>query len=120
MASEDSEFMHVISRGHVMAGPGRKRIPKKFLCIQMLLIFCFVFCFTSAFSQMNLSTDIKRVTFTDGTIVQGQVVQMNVETITIWTSGDSIIVRKFAEVEKLENIPTSVTVPRLEVTPSKK
>ncbi len=93
-------------------------IQKKLLCVQILIIACFVFCCTGAFSQVNLSTDIKRVTFTDGTIVQGQVVQMNVETITIWTVDDSIVVRKFDEVEKLENIPTSVTGPRLEVTPS--
>jgi len=67
---------------------------------------------------MNLSIDIKKVTFTDGTIVQGQVVQMNVDSITIWTVDDSIVVRKFADVERLENIPTSVSAPQSEVTPS--
>ena len=99
-----------------MAGPGRKGIPTKILYIQILLIVCFVFCCTSAFSQINLSINIKRVTFTDGTIVQGQVVQMNIDTITIWTIDDNIIVRKFEDVEKLENIATSG--PQLEETPA--
>ena len=103
-----------------MADPGRKGIPTKFLYVQILLIVCFVFCCTSAFSQINLSINIKRVTFTDGTIVQGQVVQMNIDTITIWTIDDNIIVRKFADVDKLENIPTSVSAPHSEVRPSNK
>ena len=101
-----------------MTGRGRKVLSTKFLYVQILIIVCFVFCYTGAFSQVNLSIDIKRVTFADGTIVQGQVVQMNVDTITIWTVDDSIVVRKFAEVEKLENIPTWVVSPKSEVTPS--
>ena len=90
-----------------MTGRGRKVLSTKFLYVQILIIVCFVFCYTGAFSQVNLSTDIKRVTFADGTIVQGQVVQMNVDTITIWTVDDSIVVRKFADVEKMENIASS-------------
>jgi hypothetical protein len=39
------------------------------------------------------------VMFTDGTVIQGQVVQMNIDTITIWTSDDDIIVRKFDDEE---------------------
>ncbi len=97
-----------------MVGPGRKRIPTKFLYIQLLLIVCFVFCYSSAFSQMNQSIDIKRVTFKDGTIVQGQVVQMSIETITIWTSDDSIVVRKFDDVDKMENMSSSGSNPQLE------
>ncbi len=100
-----------------MAGPGRKRIPTKFLYIQILLVVCFVFCYSSAFSQVNQSIDIKRVTFKDGTIVQGQVVQMSVDTITIWTSDDSIVVRKFDDVEKIENIASSGSNPQLDGHP---
>ncbi len=63
---------------------------------------------------MNQSIDIKRVTFKDGTIVQGQVVQMSIETITIWTSDDSIVVRKFDDVDKMENMSSSGSNPQLE------
>ncbi len=57
--------------------------------------------FTSAFSQTDAIQDIKTVIFRDGTAIQGQVVQMNIDTITIWTPDDDIIIRKFDDVEKL-------------------
>jgi hypothetical protein len=60
------------------------------------------------------------VMFTDGTVIQGQVVQMNIDTITIWTSDDDIIVRKFDDVEKLVkgNSAPSRSNTQLDQTPS--
>jgi hypothetical protein len=111
--------LFIISNGgRIMTGPGRNVIPTKFLYVQILIIVCFVFCYTSAFSQIDQNINIKKVTFTDGTSVQGQVVQMSIDTITIWTFDDSIIIRKFYDVEKLENIPTWGSGPQLEGTPS--
>ena len=83
-----------------MTDLGRNVVSTK-LFIQILLIVCFIFCFTNAFSQTDRYIDIKTVIFRDGTIISGQVVQMNIDTITIWTPDDDIIVRKFDDVEKL-------------------
>jgi hypothetical protein len=66
----------------------------------ILFIACFIFCHANAFSQTDRDKDIRIVIFKDGTVIQGQVVQMNIDTITIWTPDDNIIVRKFADVEK--------------------
>jgi len=71
--------------------------------VQILIVVLTIFSFTSAsaFSQTNKIDDIATVAFRDGTIIQGHVVQMNVDTITIWTPDDDIIIREFNDVERI-------------------
>jgi hypothetical protein len=89
-------------------------------CAFILLIACLVFCYANAFTQTDRDQDIKMVIFKDGTVIQGHVVQMNIDTITIWTPDDNIIVRKFDDVEKFvnEDINPSRKSPQLDRTPS--
>jgi hypothetical protein len=84
-----------------MTDPGRNVLSTKYI-VQILFIVFTIFCFTNAFSQTDQSKDIRTVVFRDGTIIQGQVVQMNIDTITIWTPSDDIIIRKFDDIESLE------------------
>lgn len=82
-----------------MTKPRRYTVSTTYI-VQLLCILFIILFFTSAHSQTDLSKDINTVIFKDGSIVQGQVVQMNTETITIWTPYDDIIIRKFDEVER--------------------
>lgn len=83
-----------------MTDPKRNVVSAKHI-VQLLFIVFTIFCSTTAFSQTDLSKDIRTVVFRDGTIIKGQVVQMNIDTITIWTPNDDIIIRKFDDVETL-------------------
>lgn len=103
-----------------MTDQGRNSISTKSSCGLILLIVCLVFCYANAFSQTDRDKDIKMVIFKDGTVIQGHVVQMNVDTITIWTPDDNIIVRKFDDVEKFvkEDINPSRNNPQMDKKPS--
>jgi hypothetical protein len=83
-----------------MTDLGRNVVSTKSI-VQIVFVVFTIFCFTNAFSQTELSKDIRTVIFRDGTIIQGQVVQMNIDTITIWTPDDDIIIRKFDDIESM-------------------
>jgi hypothetical protein len=80
----------------------RRNLVSTISIIQIVFIVFTIFCFTNAFPQTELSKDIRTVLFRDGTIIQGQVVQLNVDTITIWTPGDDIIIRNFDDIESFD------------------
>jgi hypothetical protein len=102
-----------------MTDSGRIVVPTKYP-LQFFVILFIIFSFTSAFSQTDLSKDIRTVVFKDGSIVQGQVVQVNTDTITIWTPDDDIIIRKFDDVESLvkKDIAPSRSDTQLDQTPA--
>jgi len=83
-----------------MIGRIRFGVSTKHMVQIQVFVFTMLF-FTSAFSQTDAIQDIRTVIFRDGTAIQGQVVQMNINTITIWTPDDDIIIRKFDDVERL-------------------
>ncbi len=99
----------------------RNLISTKYSFALLFFIACFIFSSANAFSQTDRGKNINMVIFKDGTVIHGQVVQINIDTITIWTPDDNIIVRKFDDVERFvkEDANPSHTSPQLDRTPPK-
>ncbi len=101
-----------------MKDTSKYMMSKKYLYVRLVFVACCLLFNTSAFSQTNLNEEITMVVFKDGTIIKGQVVQLNVNTITIWTYDDSIIIRKFEEIERLLKEDHSSSISNNQVDPA--
>jgi opacity protein-like surface antigen len=69
--------------------------------ISILVIIFIITSASFAFSQTSQYQSIKGVKFKDGTIIRGQVIQMNTDIVTIKTPDGNTFVRKFDEVDVL-------------------
>ena len=103
----------------IMATSARHSITNKLFCVVISFIFCCIFSHGNAFSPSEGGKNIKKVIFKDGSVIEGHIVQMNIDTITIWTPDDNIIVRRFDDVERFvkDDVNPSLNNPNIDKKP---